>query len=433
MPTVIYLHPHFTIEGGAGRYVLETATRLALRGYRVKVLSVRAAPQIVGDAKKSVDFIDLGGPISSKLGFWLRFPFTFLKILKIVDQNPGALIFAQVFPANWWGFLVKKLRPARKMVWMCQEPSAFIHSQRWIEALSPGLMKTLAVHLNPLLKSLDLYLAKSVDLVFANSNFSKSSIHEVYKYPDELVAVTYLGADHATFQPGSSSREANVITIGRLTKFKNVDLIIRAIKKLHVDGLSGVSLTIVGKGEAEAELVQLVRELDLQRAVHFSGAVSTPELIRLIQQAQVFVLASVGEPFGLVAVEAMACGTPAIVAANGGPSETVVHNVSGILLETMDADSIFFALKTVFTNPALFQKLSDNALQRSQLYDWDKTVEMSAFYWRELLPNPYISGDPLGGLEIASKINPAHLRAKSTRAEQAERRPRRSNGEGGPD
>ncbi len=387
-PEVVYLHPHFTIEGGAGRIVLETSARLARQGVQVSVVSIRAEEAIVGACRGVVRFVDLGGPLSSQLGFWLRFPRVQGQIRRLLDARPAAVVFAQVFPANWWGALYKLVRPQRRVVWMCQEPSAFIHSQAGLDALPPSPVKLGGILLGPLLRRLDVALMRRTDRVLANSEATRRRAQEVYRLGEDRLFTVRLGVDLARFAPASAPRAPRFVSVGRLTRFKNVDVVVRAVAELRRRGHADVSLHVVGRGEDEARLAALVRELGLLGQVVLRGALGADELVRTLQAARGLVLASVDEPFGLVAVEAMACGTPAVVTGSGGPAEVVEHDRSGLVLPAglPLPEAVAEAMEFLLVDET-FARLSAGAALRARAFSIDHTTALvRAHLFEEPLP-----------------------------------------------
>ena len=98
-------------------------------------------------------------------------------------------------------------------------------------------------------------------------------------------------------------------------------------------------------------------------------------MVQLLQRSRGLCLASVDEPFGLVAVEAMACGTPVIAVNSGGPAEIIGQSKAGILIDQPDSQSIAKAINTLIDDPLTFSKCSTAALTRATDFDWERTVD----------------------------------------------------------
>jgi glycosyltransferase involved in cell wall biosynthesis len=374
-PRILYLHPHFTLPGGAGRHALETGKVLASRGWDVHIASIMHQEQLIADSREFITFHQLGGPLSSSLWYWPHLPILVTRVLRCIDAVQPDLVFSQVFPANWWGFIAKLTRGRQLThVWMCQEPSAFIHSQRWIDSL-PHSMTGIAARLgNPLLKAIDVRLARYVDYVFANSNFSRQLAFNAYGYAPEQVGICYPGVDVDRFTPSAETLRSayKFITCARLTRFKNIDRIIKALTRITDER---VTLTVIGRGEEYEHLVQLVETLNLQRRVAFLQTVSDVQMIHELRSSYGLIHAAEEEPFGLTPVEAMACGTPVIAMQGGGPAETVVHETTGYLCPDAHEDTIAEAIHWLIEQEPRIPTMRAACVERAQLFTWKSAAK----------------------------------------------------------
>ena len=358
--------------------VLETGKRLAARGHQVDCVCIRADRNIVGDAG-GIRFHEIGGPLSSAVGFWLKFKTGCNRVVTAVDRILGnshedAVLFPQVFPANWWASALLRLHPSLPCVWYCQEPSAFIHSRNWIGAL-PRPKNWIARALNPMLRHMDLNHCRQFKKVLVNSQYSRQYTQQVYGYSDQQCEVVYLGVDRERFNTDIvESREPWITCIAKLTRFKNVDRIIDAVKLITDQGQADCQLQIVGTGDAEAELRRQVDQLGLDQHVRFHGRLSDSDMVTLLRKSRGLCLASVDEPFGLVAVEAMACGTPVIAVNRGGPSEIVGNTEAGLLIDRPEPVLIAKAMSKLLNMSNEFETRSSAALTRAADFDWGGTV-----------------------------------------------------------
>ncbi len=371
---ILYLHPHFTLPGGAGRHALETGKVLASRGWDVHIASIAHHDELIADYRDLITFHTLGGPLSSSLWYWPHLPILVRRVLRCIDTVRPTIVFSQVFPANWWGFIARLLRgQGMKHIWMCQEPSAFIHSRRWIDSLpysSTGIAARLA---NPLLKAIDVRLAQHVDYVFANSQFSRHLAFHAYGYSPEHVGICYPGVDISRFSPSTNVPRIRhkFITCARLTKFKNIDRIMRALTHI-ADG--NVTLTIIGRGEEYDSLVQLVRSLCLDERVTFLQTVSDDQMIHELRSSYGLIHAAEEEPFGLTPVEAMACGTPVIAIKSGGPAETVAHEDTGYLCSDAHESTIAQAIRWLINQEPRMATMSAACVKRAQHFTWESAA-----------------------------------------------------------
>ena len=161
--------------------------------------------------------------------------------------------------------------------------------------------------------------------------------------------VVYNGIDLEKFRGARPERDRTVprvIAVGRFHPQKRHADVIRAVAALRKDDVQ-VECLIVGDGQERGSLERLVRELDVQAAVSFTGEVAFGEVVSFLQQSDVFVLASEAESFGLVTAEAMAAGLPALVADSGASPELIEAGVSGEVFPVGDIERLTDLLKTL--------------------------------------------------------------------------------------
>jgi len=132
------------------------------------------------------------------------------------------------------------------------------------------------------------------------------------------------------------SEKKQLISVGSLDENKNHALLIQSLKAMsNID----FHLTIVGVGPLKQFLYQIVRELNLEKCVTFFGYATKQQLNHLLQQSDVFVLPSKYETFGVVLIEAMACGVPVVSTRCGGPESIIINEKLGMFCDA-DAQSL---------------------------------------------------------------------------------------------
>jgi glycosyltransferase involved in cell wall biosynthesis len=175
------------------------------------------------------------------------------------------------------------------------------------------------------LQQWDCKAARSVSYFVANSNFVRERIRLYY---GRDAAVIHPPVDTAFFSPAPFTRQTFYLAAGALVPYKRFDLIIDAFNRL------GRKLVIAGAGPESSRLKKLAG-----RNVEFRGRVSNEELRHLYRTARAAVFAA-REDFGMMAVEAEACGCPVIALGAGGAAETVQHGINGILFSEQAADDL---------------------------------------------------------------------------------------------
>ena len=203
---------------------------------------------------------------------------------------------------------------------MCHEPSAFIWEEKWIKAIPSRIKRTIAQTINPFMKWIDKYLIKKSNVILANSKFTAERTKNIYWWCNWIAYPWY---DETIFKVNPKvKKEKYFLTVWRHTKFKRFDFIIKVFSEFYKEH-PDYKLKIVGKWEETENLKKLVDELKIQEWVEFLWPISLEELVRSYQKAQATLFASIDEPFGMVPIESMACGTIAIWHDSGGMKETI--------------------------------------------------------------------------------------------------------------
>src|SRR6056297_10797 len=330
---ILVLFPHMTLPGGALTYTLELVRQLLDEGATIAVLTLRADVEKYS-FPQGVQLIDMSGPVTSSLRYWLLFPLWQRRLNdKIKNWQPDVIV-PQVFPSNWWGFIYKRLHPSTKLVWICHEPSAFIHSAEWIGGLKPSWKRALAHAMKHVLAPLDVFLCRYSDAIVANSNFTANLVFETYNR--HVDAVAYPGIDLQFFSGVSVDKQPSLITVAHLTRYKRVDFLLRVfamIKEEYPD----LTYHIVGDGDDIGNLKILASDLGIGSSVIFHGRLSHGKVAELNSGSLLFMHGSINETFGMAPLEAIACGTPVLAHRSGGPREFITEDC-GRLVDSLDAD-----------------------------------------------------------------------------------------------
>jgi len=161
-----------------------------------------------------------------------------------------------------------------------------------------------------------------------------------------------------------------VLYLGRLKSYKSVDVLIRAFHQV-LKRVPNAHLVIAGSGDEERNLKKLANDLELNEdAVSFLGHVSEEEKIRLLKGAWVLVNPSYMEGWGIVAIEANACGTPVIASNVPGLRDSVRHEHSGILVPYGDVAAFSESIIRLLENTSLRLSMSANAIEWANGFDW---------------------------------------------------------------
>lgn len=375
---VTFLHPHCMLAGGSTTFLLQVCLQLIRHDWEITIVSVRSDPAIVAEARQAgVRFVDVGGPLSSSIWFWVLYPLMFWRIYQAARALDTPVIVSEPFPANWWGWFYKMLRPKVTLIYVCHEPTAFIFSKAWINSIKPTYMRWGLKLVNPLFRWIEQTLMPVTDLVEVNSRFSAEEVKTTFPtLAADKIRLIYGGIAHDVFHTRPTvKRLPQVVMVGVLSKFKNTDLVIQAVHLLHQqEKYRHIRLVIKGKGFEKATLTELAANLGIAHSVQIIDEFYTDEqLAHLLCSSRVLVHAAHNEPFGLSVIEALACGTPAVVTGTGGTGETVADGQSGLYFESGNARDLADKLALLFDDQAYWQQLSVGAVEQASHFTWGQT------------------------------------------------------------
>jgi glycosyltransferase involved in cell wall biosynthesis len=200
--------------------------------------------------------------------------------------------------------------------------------------------------------------ARFASYVVTNSYFSREVILRAYGLN---AFVSYLGTDIDVFRPLDGRKEDYVLSVGSCGPEKGFDFLVRSVGRM--DPKLRPKILIVSNfsnPQWEAYLVGLAATLNVDLCI--KKGVSDSELVCLYNKAKLFVYASYLEPFGLVILEAMACGTPIIAVKEGGVRESVVHNETGMLIDR-DEEAFAQAIGALLQDGLQRERLARRALE----------------------------------------------------------------------
>ena len=175
--------------------------------------------------------------------------------------------------------------------------------------------------------------------------------------------------------------------VGRLVYEKGWHVLIAALANLRID-YPDARLVLAGVGGFRAELERVARAHDVYSAVTFAGFITDDERDGLYASADIAVFPSLYEPFGIVALEAMALRCPVVVCDTGGLREVVNANRTGILVNTGDVDSLVAGLQYTLDYPNLTQQRIENAYEEARLtYAWETIAAATAAVYGRVVAN----------------------------------------------
>lgn len=186
--------------------------------------------------------------------------------------------------------------------------------------------------------------------------------------------------------------EKIIFFVGRMVREKGVQVLLDAFPKIRWF-YNDCKLIICGGGYRD-HLVQQAQALGVDHAVYFAGFVSDEDLLKIYHVADVACFPSLYEPFGIVALEAMAAKTPVVVSDSGGLPEVVEHGVTGATTFTGNSNSLADGILSVLHDPRKARQMAETAYERVQnVFNWNhiaqQTVETYCRIWDEYLVSDF--------------------------------------------
>jgi glycosyltransferase involved in cell wall biosynthesis len=216
---------------------------------------------------------------------------------------------------------------------------------------------------------------EEADSVIAVSELTKNIIVSSYGIPAEKVRVVHNGIDESTVPSGLGMRRLRslkdsgykiVLFLGRITLQKGPDYFLRAAKRV-LERDPNVMFVMSGAGDMEDSIMQLSASLGISKNIIFTGFLTGTDRHEMYLAADLFVMPSVSEPFGITPLESMKLGTPVLISKQSGVSEVVRH---ALKVDFWDIDEMANMILSVVGHPALHASLSENARSEAEKLTW---------------------------------------------------------------
>jgi D-inositol-3-phosphate glycosyltransferase len=243
-------------------------------------------------------------------------------------------------------------------------------------------------------------VVEAADRLLANTEDEARELISLYGANPAKVGVVNPGVDLEVFSPADQAAARRAVGVpedaivlafvGRIQPLKAPDILIRAAARileqdpslrdrLVVAVIGGPSGNGMGHPEAHAELARALRVDDVTR---FVKPVERSGLAQWYRAATVVCVPSYSESFGLVALEAQACGTPVVAAAVGGLTTAVSDGTTGLLVPGHDVADFADALRRIATDPALRESMGKAAVEHARGFGWEQTAEKTLAAYR---------------------------------------------------
>ncbi|HLC60732.1 MAG TPA: glycosyltransferase family 4 protein [Candidatus Nanoarchaeia archaeon] len=226
---------------------------------------------------------------------------------------------------------------------------------------------------------------QKADKIIAVSNFTKDRIMKHYSVPSGKIAVVHNAVDFSQNyyeeQMHLKGSDRIVLFLGRLTLQKGPDYFVYAAKKI-LEHEKNVKFIIAGTGDMEPFVIEKAAELGISSKIMFAGFLSPEDVEKAYKTADIYVMPSVSEPFGITALEAMKNKTAAIVSKQSGVSEVINHCLKA---DFWDVDELSNQIISVLRYDPLQDALKENGYLESRKFNWDTPADKCIDVYNQLI------------------------------------------------
>lgn len=289
----------------------------------------------------------------------------------------------------WLRFALGAVASAKRLA----GPVDVIHCHDWFSTLAGLALRkllsvplVLTIHLpqnNPSLLPFENLGLLCADAVIVNSHMVAREIatRKLSSHPSVVIPN---GVDLSLFRPPDAAlaRPQTILFAGRLVSQKGVDVLLRAVRVL-LFRFPAARLIIAGDGDDVLYLRRLCRYLGISEEVSFVGWQSPRSLVNLYQTARVVAVPSHYEPFGLVALEALACATPVVASDTGGLADIIRNGVDGYLFPANDHLRLAHRLAILLSDSSFAAELGKAGRMRAAEFPWARVAAQTQNLYEE--------------------------------------------------
>jgi D-inositol-3-phosphate glycosyltransferase len=375
--------------GGMNVYVLETAQRMADLGIHVDIFTratssripnvVEIAPRlnvrhITAGPYEGLDKNDLPGQLCA--------------------MTSGVMRVEAAHPEGWYDLIHSHYWLSGQVGWLASERwnIPLVHSMHTMARVKNQDIAT-GDRAEPRLRVIgEDQVVAAADRLIANTDLEADQLIDLYGAKSERIDVVHPGVDLSVFHPGNrvtartrfgfGADDIVVLFVGRIQPLKAPDIVVQAAAQFlerHPQLRDRLRIVVCGGPsgtgrERPTALVDLAHDLGVFANMRFEPPSEREHLAELYRAADVTMVPSHSESFGLVAVESQACGTPVIAADVGGLRTAVRRDESGLLIPGHDPHDYAAALERLLLDQDAWTHFAKRALQHAQDFSWDRTT-----------------------------------------------------------
>jgi len=345
--------PKNPLAGGAEVYLQEIFSRLVSRGHHVALLSERFTGSEPEDVIDGIRVVRAGGN--------LTFNFTAGRLVgRLAETLDADVVIDDLNKIPFYS------------TWHTKRPVLAILMHLFRGSIFRETLPPMAAYV---------WMAETmIPLAYKRCRFavlSESSKYDTMKVGIDPSRITVIppGTDFGRFSPDASVlREPVVLHVGRLKRYKATNHLLQATRLLKERGVKFTTV-IVGDGDDKPRLEALAAKLGLGAEVRFTGFVPETEKVNWYRRSAVLVENSVKEGWGLIVMEANACGTPVVAANSPGLRDSSKDGVNGLMYEYGDVPALAEKLEKLLSDDALRNRLGQQAIDWAKQWTWDGAAE----------------------------------------------------------
>jgi glycogen(starch) synthase len=377
------------IEGGLARHVRKLAENLAVLGVDVHVLTRGREESPAEEVREGVWLHRVREPKRpADLGEFITWVEHMNTDMLAAGVELGDRFTFDVVHGHDWLIAMAGDHLAKRFgtgLAMTIHATEYGRHQGWIEK-----------HPQSHIHGIEMWMANRAEAVITCSAYMREHVCDIYGIEEARVTVIPNGIDPAELQPADEEAmrelrlrfaardEKLVLLVGRLVYEKGFQVALEAMPRV-IENIGNVRFLVAGSGTHERELREQARSLGLDRHGMFLGWIGDDVLHTLYRIADLTVVPSIYEPFGLVALEAMASGCPCLVADTGGLREVVPHEEVGLRFRSRDPDSLAQVAARVLADDKLGRRLVTEAHEHVRDFDWVDVAERTVVVYEGLV------------------------------------------------
>ncbi|MEM4268341.1 MAG: glycosyltransferase family 4 protein [Candidatus Woesearchaeota archaeon] len=306
-----------------------------------------------------------------------------------------------------WNLFEEVYRYAEKAKWIAlSDDFDIIHSHDWMTY--PAAIKAkqitnkpLIVHVhatefdrtgdhpNEIVYKIERMGMHEADKVIAVSNYTKWKIVENYGIPPEKIEVVHNAVNFPDYWCFGNERMDDcktVLFLGRITLQKGPEYFLYAAKRV-LEKEPNVRFIMAGSGDMEPWIIEKAAELGISHRVLFTGFLRGADVDRAYRMADLYVMPSVSEPFGITPLEAMRNGTPVIISKTSGVSEVVSHCLK---VDFWDIDQLSNKILSVIKYNSLHSELCSNGQEEIKKFNWKEPARKCINIYNQVIYNQVV-------------------------------------------